>query len=226
MIDIGQDFERMRDYAVGRMSDDEQRAFEDRLVRDPALVRELDRSLQLRDGLRQLQSQGYFARSAPKGAGARRRQPRINAWLPALAAAAVAALALVLWVEPRSSASPLLVASTASPVGARFSFIAMRGGTMPNLRLPSSGSIDFQVQPAAHATVPLFRVTLSRQGTGVTIGALSALKVDARGYVHAYADSGRLGAGTYRLEVEPDAGAQGPRESFEFRLQSAGAAAR
>ena len=35
MIDVARDFERMQDYIVGRMSDEEQRAFEERLVRDP-----------------------------------------------------------------------------------------------------------------------------------------------------------------------------------------------
>jgi len=48
VIDVARDFERMQDYIVGRMSDEEQRAFEERLVRDPALVLEVERSLRLR----------------------------------------------------------------------------------------------------------------------------------------------------------------------------------
>jgi len=223
MIDVGRDFERMRDYAVGRMSDDERRAFEDRLMRDPELVRELDRSLQLCEGLQQLETQGYFAQSAPAGAGSRPRRLRMSNWLPALAAAAVGALALVLWVQPRSSAFGVLQASAGSPVAAQFNFMAMRGEPLPDLTLPSQGAIDFRVMPAAHATVSSFRVTLMREGRNEPLGKIGALTPDARGYIHTYADSGRLLAGTYRLLVEPDAGYHAPAESFEFRLRAAGA---
>ena len=227
MIDVGHDFERMRDYVVGRMSDDERCAFEDRLVRDPGLVRELERSLQLRDGLQQLQKQGYFAQSAPRSPGVRPRRLRMSNWLPALAAAAVVgALALFLWVEPRSPGSGVLQASAGSPVAAHFTFLAMRGGSLPDLTLPAQGAIDFQVLPAAHATASSFRVTLLREGTDAPVGAIGVLAPDAHGYIHSYADASRLIAGTYRLLVEPDTGAKAPRESFEFRLLGAPASDR
>src|SRR5215469_2776524 len=93
MMDLGRDFERMRDYVVGRLPEDEYRAFEERLGRDPELVRELEQSLRLREGLAQLQEQGYFARTPAARA-------RSWTWLPALAAAAVLALVMFLWVEP------------------------------------------------------------------------------------------------------------------------------
>ncbi|HXY96819.1 MAG TPA: hypothetical protein VEH00_07570, partial [Steroidobacteraceae bacterium] len=68
MIDVERDFERMRDYADGRLADDERRTFEDRLLRDPELVREFEQTLRLREGLEQLKQQAYFARSAPRPA--------------------------------------------------------------------------------------------------------------------------------------------------------------
>ncbi|MBV8909400.1 MAG: hypothetical protein JOZ89_01435, partial [Gammaproteobacteria bacterium] len=83
MIAAARDLELMQDYIVGRLSEDERRAFEYRLVREPALVRELEDSLQIREGLRQLRAQGYFTRAASRG---RRFLP----WVPALAAAALA----------------------------------------------------------------------------------------------------------------------------------------
>lgn len=220
MIDVARDFERMRDYAVGRMSDDERSAFEDRLARDPELVRELEQSLQLREGLQQLEAQGYFAQSAPTGAGARARGLRTSDWLPALAAAAVGALALFLWVQPRSSASGVLQASVDSAVVSPFRFVATRSASLPGLDLPSRGAIDFQVMPAAHATVSSFRVRLLREGSDTPLGAVGSLTPDASGYIHAYADSSRLTAGAYRLVIDPDTGASAAPESFDFRLNS------
>src|SRR2546429_9659507 len=90
VISAGRDYERMQDYIVGRLSDDDSHAFEDRLLNDPGLVRELEQSLRLRDGLEQLREQGYFGKAVSRG-----MSPRI--WLPALVAAAGAGVALFLW---------------------------------------------------------------------------------------------------------------------------------
>src|SRR5215472_14357808 len=97
MIDLDHDFERMRDYVRGRLTENESQAFEDRLARDPELVREFEQTLRLREGLEQLKDQVYFVKPAPRPV--RRR----IVWMPALAAAAVAALAILLWVQPQIS---------------------------------------------------------------------------------------------------------------------------
>src|SRR5260370_32059270 len=102
MIDGGRDFEQMQDYVVGRLSDEERRTFEDRLVRDPDLVREFEQSLRLREGFQQLRAQGYFERSAPRARGFR-------IWPAALPAAAIAGGALFLWPQPLTEPSPLLL---------------------------------------------------------------------------------------------------------------------
>src|ERR1700739_4529350 len=99
MIDVGRDFERMRDYLGGALADDERRAFEDRLARGPGVVGELEQSLRLREGLEQLKEQRYFASPAPH------RTRRLLMWVPALAAAALAAVAIMLWVQPRTEAA-------------------------------------------------------------------------------------------------------------------------
>src|SRR5215472_2609866 len=131
MIDLDHDFERMRDYVRGRLSDDERRAFEDRLVRDPELVREFELSLRLREGFEQLKDQVYFVRPT-----ARPAQRRL-VWMPALAAAAVAALAIVLWVQPQISPTRVLHASPGSTgaagVSAHFTFVSMRGSSSYDL---------------------------------------------------------------------------------------------
>jgi len=58
----------------------------------PGLVHELEQSLRLSEGLHQLRAQGYFDKAASRAGGSR-------IWLPLLAAAAIAGLALFLWCK-------------------------------------------------------------------------------------------------------------------------------
>lgn len=225
MIEIGSDFERMRDYVSGRLSDQERRTFEDRLGRDPELVRELEQTLRLQDGLAQLEAQGYFAtRARAARSGVRQRRLELRHWLPALAAAGVAALALFLWAQPRANRSGVLLAAAVPPVAAHFNFMAMRSSGSPDLTLPSAGSIELNVLPSAHASVPSFRVTLLREDTAV--GVMRGLTPGKDGQIQCYVDAGRLSAGNYSLRVEPDSGDGAMPESFAFRLRSAGTLAR
>ena len=226
MIELGRDFERMQDFIVGRLSDDEHRAFEDRLVRDPGLVHELEQSLRLSEGLHQVRAQGYFDKAAPRARGSR-------TWLPVLAAAAIAGLALFLWLQPSTGPSPVLKASlesrapgVGSPVAAHFTFVAVRGSAIPDLNLPSGGVIEFRAAPATHLTASRYRMTLVRQderGASKPVGAAAGLALSADGYVHGYADASRLKPGSYLLRIEPDAQAPGTAEVFPFNLRARGA---
>jgi hypothetical protein len=237
MMESARDFERMRDYIVGRMSDEERRRFEDRLARDPDLVRELDESLRLEEGMRILKARGYFetrAATAPRGprsrapAGARRWGSRLL--VPALAAAAAAGLALFLWIQPRPASPGALRASLEwslagppAPVTAHFTFVSMRAGSSPDLELPPQGLIELRVQPAAHATVTRFRTTLVREQGDVppaALGTLAGLSLAKDGYLHLYVDASRLTSGSYRLGVEGETGPGGAAEEFSFRLRT------
>lgn len=224
MTDVIRDFERMRDYILGRLSDDERSAFEDRLVREPQLVRELEQSSRMREGLQQLRMQGYFRKAASRGTNFR-------IWLPALVAAAGAGLALFLWVHRTTEHSGVLTASlesgtAAQPkpfVAAHLTFVSVRGGSTPDVELPSAGVIEIRAAPATRMTVPRYRVTLVRQGQGGTsesVGALASLALSPDGYVHCYADASRLPRGSYVLRVEPDAGTPGMVEVFPFNLRA------
>jgi anti-sigma factor RsiW len=223
VIDAGRDFERMQGYVVGRLSDDEQRAFEDRLVRDPELVDEFEQSLRLGEGLQQLRAQGYFDQAAPPAAGSR-------IWLPVLAAAAIAALALFLWLQTSPGPSPVLTASlesrsapVAPSVAAHFTFVAVRESSTPDLDLPAGGVIEFRAAPATHITASRYRMTLVQQeegGYSKPVGAVAGLALSADGYVHGYADASRLGPGGYVLRIEPDAETPGAAEVFPFNLRA------
>ena len=226
MTDADYDFERMQDYVVGRLSDAEQRAFEDRLVRDPALVHEFEQSLRLGEGLHQLRAQGYFDQAALRARGSR-------IWLPLLAAAAIAGLALFLWRQPSAGPSPVLTASlesrtagVAPSVAAHFTFVAVRDSSTPDLELPAGGVIEFRAAPATHLTASRYRMTLVQQdeaGGSTPVGAVAGLALSADGYVHGYADASRLGPGSYMLRIEPAAATPDTAEVFPFKLRSRGA---
>jgi hypothetical protein len=223
VIDAGRDLERMQDYVVGRLSDDEHRAFEDRLVRDPALVHEFEQSLRLGEGLHQLRAQGYFDEAAPRAGGSR-------IWLPLLAAAAIAGVALFLWLQPSTGPSPVLTASlesrstgVAPSVAAHFTFVAVRDSSTPDLDLPAGGVIEFRAAPATHITASRYRMTLVQQDEGggsKPVGAVAGVALSADGYVHGYADASRLGPGSYMLRIEPDAATPGTTEVFPFSLRA------
>ena len=226
MVEVGRDFERMQDFIVGRLSDDEHRAFEDRLARDPALVHELEQSLRLSEGLHQLRAQGYFDKAATRARGSR-------IWLPLLAAAGIAGVALFLRLQPSTGPLPVLTASLDSrapavgpSVAAHFTFVAVRDGSIPDLDLPSVGVIEFRAAPATHLTRSRYRMTLVRQdegGASKPVGAAAGLALGADGYVHGYADASRLEPGRYLLRIEPDAANPGTGEVFPFNLRARGA---
>lgn len=219
MIDIGRDYEQLRDYLDGRLPEAEHRAFEDRLVRDPALVSELEGALQLKEGFGQLQAEGYFSQSALPTLPARPR------WLAqaAAAAAAVVAVALSLWVYRLATTPqilrPSLARVSADSVKAQFTFVTLRGSAAPKLTLPQAGLIEFRAKPEGAPSLPRYRITLLRVepfAAEVSVASLADLLPAADGYLHVYADAARLEPGDYSLRVESgDTGATAP-QSFHF----------
>lgn len=224
MVDTGRDLDRMRDYTAGRLSEEERRMFEERLVRDPGLVREVEQSVRFQEGLRQLQAQGYAAKSAARAGGQR-------IWLPVAAAAAIAALAFFIWVQPRSEPAGVLRAALQSgsagantpAVAARFTFVSLRGNATPVLELPAGGTIEFRATPALREADSAYRVTLTPgdEATTTPLGTLTKLALGADGYVHCYADAAALAPGKYVLRIASGSKASASPEQFAFTLRSA-----
>ncbi|MDE2135917.1 MAG: hypothetical protein KGJ68_00650 [Gammaproteobacteria bacterium] len=217
--------DEIRDYLVGRLSERERLVFQDRVARDPTLARELEHSLRLREGLRQLQGQGYFAApDAPRLV----RSVRLARWLPLAAAAIVAAVCVGAWWELKDadsllSASPDRIAAGHGSPAAQWTFISTRGAQVPRLELPTGGRIELRIAPETSATGAQ-RITLLRiRGTTVqTLGAVEGTVMPDH-YLHAYADAARLSPGDYRLRIEAEEGqATSPRE-FPFTLMPAAA---
>ena len=223
MTDAAHDFATLQAFIRGRLSGEERLAFEGRLAREPALVDELEQSLRMREGLRRLHARGYFSKAAPRPA-------RLRVWLPALAAAASAVLVLFLWLSRTTTPAPLLMASleshaaagATSLVATHFTFVSMRGSSVPDLDLPTTGLIEFRAAADPNPAAQPYRVELVRRQDGADaqpIAALGGLAVGADGYVHCYADAARLAAGTYLLRVRSGPGNSGTDEVFPFNLR-------
>jgi hypothetical protein len=217
-MDIGHEFERLRNYTDDRMSDDERLTFERDLVSDPGLVRELEHSLRLREALQHLREQGKLPRAKSRTTPAR-------LWVPVMAAAVLAGVALLLRMQVETRASPVLTATLQPPaaVTAHFTFVATRESSTPDLALPAGGAMEFRAAPQRleHSR---YRMTLVRQDDAASVkpvAVVSDLAMHADGYVYAYADAARLTPGRYVLRVEPEAGTAGTTEQFAFNLRRA-----
>jgi anti-sigma factor RsiW len=219
VLDVGRDIERIRDYLAGRLSDQESEAFGERLVRDPQLVRELERTLKLSEGLRQLAHEGNPARALP-------RPRRRRVWMPGV-------LAVALWVHSAAERAPLLSASlattltreVASTVASQFTFVATRGSAAPALQLPREGLIELRAAAPLAPPGGAYRVTLAEQEPGDgsrVLGSTTVTAVQADGYLHVYADAARLKPGHFVLNVSAGSDAA-PLEVYPFSLRAASA---
>jgi hypothetical protein len=218
VTDIGGDFLALRGYLAGDLPPEQMRSIEERLERDPRLVRELELHLRMREGLAQVQVQRAHAMAA-----ARRRE--LRAWSSGLAAAAgCAGVALLLWTQPGAPHASLLRANAAAgPAAAQFTFVPVRGDSKPDLELPASGRIELRAAPGPAQGSGRYRVTLVRQGANgerERLGDLTGVSAGADGYLHSYVDASRLSPGEYLLRVEPDLNAAGAGEAFQFRLRT------
>jgi hypothetical protein len=222
MMDVDRDPVRIMDYITDRLSDDEHQAFGERLLHEPDLVRELERTLQLREGLHQLQARGYFSETTAVPAGRR------HSWLPALAAVAVlAAIAVGLRVHqsgepPIRSGTSLLRASTAGATAGttRFTFMPTRGAAAPVLDLPVTGIIEFRVATGSSRVRAAYEVTLLGED-GRPLDALPGMAPDSDGFLYFEADASRLQAERYVLVAQPN-DPRVPAERFPFTFRDSG----
>ncbi len=220
MIDVGRDLEQLRDYIAGRLADGEHRAFEERLARDPELVRQLELSQRLREGLERLRDAGEL-RAAPRPV-ARRHW----AWGVGLAAM-IAGVTLLVWLQPSAERGDLLLTSIAPAGGAaaQLTFVTMRGPVAaPVLDLPARGSVELRASRPASSSGARYRITLERIGAGgrhIGAGELGGLDPGRDALVHAYFDAARLTPGVYELRIQAEGDAGAGTEVFGFSLRRA-----
>jgi hypothetical protein len=218
VIDASRDLERIRDYVAGRLSDPEHRAFEDRLARDPELVRELELSQRLREGFERLRERGEL-----QGAGTR-PSPRRWAWGLALAAT-LSAVATLLWMQPIGRSGVGLMASIGSVArpAATYTLMVVRGpSSTPVLDLPPRGLIEIRVSRPPQAGSGGYRLVLEQSGTTgsrTPVGTLAGLQPATDGFVHVYADAARLAPGDYEVRLENVGALDTRSETFPFTLR-------
>lgn len=211
--DIGPDIKRMRDYVYGRLPEAEHRAFEEQMECDPVLVQEVEHLLRFREGLQVVSSQGYLQQIA-------KQRRRTWSWVGALAAAALAGIALLLWQQRPADGGVLSAyvpadsAGVRLPVAAEYRLLVTRGSTAWSISLPPRGLIKFDIPVSGGSR---FKATLLRteDDPARNIGTVSGLRPDAEGVVHAYADASWLNPGSYALQLESDAG---ERQRIPLRL--------
>ena len=226
VIDIGTDPERMRNFLAGRLLDDEDRAFSERLIRDPELVRELELTARLQEGLHVLCERGQLEGLLVP----RKRHPL--AWLCGLVAAGVAVVAFTVALQPASHSTPVLVAERALASGGsardagvvqQYSFVATRDRALPPaLLLPARGTVEFRVAPPSPSPGFPYRVTLDRfdaRHARSRVGTVSDLGLASSGFLYCYANAARLATGDYELRVEPEGAGVSEVGAFPFSLR-------
>lgn len=230
MTRAASDSEMLQQYIVGRMSDTERLAFEERLASDTTLVRDLEESLRLREGLEILRERNQLVVL---------KRPRRSAFFIGLVAASAAAIAVVAvsvglhYVRQ----SPVVLAASVTALRVRtdnslavvesYSFATLREATQtPVLELPSRGALELRALTSTTASDRTFRATLEEVEREETprVGVIEHLVPDADGFVAIYADASRLKPGDYLLIVQSDGG-DGSAERFAFRLMPVPAAA-
>jgi hypothetical protein len=220
----------VRDYVAGRLSDAARQAFEERLLLDARLVREVEASLRLREGLEMLREQGVLGELRRP----QRRALRMRFVRAAVAAAVVGALIVVAsqLLYPGTHSPPVVAASIATLRGdssapprviGRYSFAAMRGAaSTPELPVPKEGALEVRALTARADTPRTFKVTLVgvRDTTTPVVGVVEHVAPDADGFIAVYADVAQLQPGAYALVVEPE-GISDPTAGsrFAFKLK-------
>jgi hypothetical protein len=217
--------ESVQNYIAGRMTDIGRRDFENQLVDDPSLVRELEASLRLREGLEILRDRHHLP---PKTASRRR-----SAMLAIAASTAAASMLLIVYLGLRYArpSSPIMAASlavmherTMAPlsVSERYTFAKLRGaGEPPVLDLPAHGALELRaLTPIADAS-QTFRISLDRMEgqSPARIGVVGHLTPDAEGFVVIYVDASNLKPANYLLNVQSEAD-KTTAEHFAFTLES------
>ncbi|MEJ1963867.1 MAG: hypothetical protein WDO56_20850 [Gammaproteobacteria bacterium] len=217
-----------RRYVAGELTEDEEIAFEDRMVGDVALANEVELTARLRGGLEHLQRNVELARlTAP--------QSTWRNYLPLATAAGVLLLVGGVAFQYRQSGEPapvmavsldMLKPLTASGRAVSGTYlIAQRrsGGDDLVIDLPrAAGLLRLDVlQPNASPTQQ-YEIELRevREGTaGESLGQVEATE-GADGTILVFVDASRLQAGHYVLNLAPK-GSAAPSASYPFTLRSA-----
>jgi hypothetical protein len=210
-------------YLAGQLSPAELQVYEQHLLENPDVARELEGTARMKVGLANLRDSGQLKMLLHE-----RAAPR---WLwSSLAAAALVILAIGLWRGVDAPREDTLVATagelldrTGQPLAPGSSYALLRTRSSAYDAVielpPQPKAIELRVRPETSA--PAYSVALSRlnaDGSVLQIGAASELPVQSDGFVLLYVDSSRLESGPYLLVMTP-AGDRTAASSSAFRVK-------
>jgi hypothetical protein len=213
-------------YLAGQLSEAESAAFEAYYTAHPEVVREIEHTLRLKEGLAVLRDRGEL------DALLHRR----NYWRPAMGlAAGIAALVIGVWlwmgqttVAPIVGTVAALVDAQGKPlhVASTHMLVRMRGpAPVVEIPLPKERSaIELQMIPSSRTDRgDNYRVLLGRLDATNAVTPIAETRATANsggGSVTAYLDSGRLERGRYAIEITPEGASPGtPGDRFVVEIR-------
>ncbi len=214
-------------YLADQLSPEEADAFEAYYTQHPSMVREIEYTLRLKEGLATLRDRQEL--------DGLMRARRWRWALPLSVAAAIAGAALGTWTWYGSStAAPVAAGSLEAlvpngqatlPLGGKYMLVRVRGAEAPlSIPLPEQHSaLELQVFPADGTAAAPYRLVLRQQRAGgepKSVADVAGLVPGPDGLVSAWIDSERIERGQYTVELASEAGdSAAPAERFIIELK-------
>jgi len=198
-------------YLADALTDAERNAYEERLVREPQTLRELEATARLKVGLEQLRDKGELEEAL-------RANPLTRSPLTVALAAAVAALVIgvSLWSTHEFGSRSALLAPSISAMTDESGNVLALGLTQSLLRKrstnydavitlpPGRSAIKLRVLPATTTGAQTYVASVARlrdNDSAESVGTLRDLHPDQDGFIDIYADSSLLSPGRYRVTL-------------------------
>jgi hypothetical protein len=213
-------------YLADQLSPEETEAFETYYTQHPSMVREIEYTLRLKEGLATLRD-----RQQLDGLMKARRWR----WaLPLSIAAAIASAALGTWTWYGSPAVPPAAAGTLEallennqatlPLAGKYMLVRVRSAEQAPLEIPhpaEHSAVELQVLPAGGAAAAPYRLVIGPTGQNAKpIAEVTGLVPGSDGLVAAWLDSERIPRGQYTVELASEAGeSAAPAERFVIELR-------
>jgi len=215
-------------YLADQLSPAEAEAFEAYYTQHPSMVREIEYTLRLKEGLATLRD-----RQQLDGLMKARRWR----WaLPLSIAAAIASAALGTWTWYGSPSAAPVAAGTLEallennqatlPLSGKYMLVRVRSAEQTPLEIPlpaQASAVELQVLPAGGSTAAPYRLVIQThpsEGKAKPIAEVTGLVPGSDGLVAAWLDSERIQRGQYTVELASEAGeSAAPAERFVIELR-------
>jgi hypothetical protein len=215
-------------YLADQLSDEELRAFEERLITDPDIVKEVEIAARLKVGLDTLSKTGELASLLKPKAWFRDTR-----YLAMAASIAVVALGITLWIgrggfeQSRLVASLTILVDRAGkqlPIANSYAILRTRGISYDaEIELPATPqAIELRVLPEVDAHPAKYRVAMARiadDDSLSSVGTLNDLTPAEDGFVTLYFDSSKLSRGRYQLTIGGDTDTDAAAQLSTFRIK-------